>query len=181
VSQKRHIETGMPMNRKMLNFYTRLFVRMYEYFLTPLMVVLTFLFFVLIWRFTQGYYPGSTVVVEDPPIAHNGLDPKQARFMFFYTNWCPYSHKAQAPWRSFKQQLKNAPALYGGKEVLFEEINAEADKGKAALYTVREYPTFKLETTDRVFVMKGKPDIIAFDNFLQNNLGEKTFHKGPAS
>ena len=150
---------------------------MNEHILIPIIVAVTFISFVAVWRLWQGYYPGSKWIVEDPPITHNGLDEKQAKLMFFYTSWCPWSHKAWPPWKSFLQQMKNSPVDYGGKEILFEEINAEADKGKAALYNVREYPTFKLETGEKVFVMQAIPDPITFNAFLESTLGKKGPHK----
>jgi len=161
----------------MQNFYTRLFVRMREYLLVPTIVIITFVSFVAIWRLYQGYYPGSKWIVEDPPLGNNGLDSNQARFMFFYTNWCPWSHKARPHWNSFKQSLRNRPMTYGGKEVVFEEINAEADVGKATLYHVSAYPTFKLETSDKVYVLIGPPDLLTFDYFLETALGKKAPHK----
>jgi hypothetical protein len=139
-----------------------------------LSVVATFILLVVIFRVVKGYYPASNFIIEDPPMEHNGLDEDQARFMFFYTTWCPWSVKAQTPWKSFKQMLKNNPTKFGGKTILFEEINAEADKGKAALYNVKQYPTFKLETSKKVFVLEGVPDPATFDVFLKGTLGEKS-------
>jgi thiol-disulfide isomerase/thioredoxin len=156
----------------MENFYTRHFVRMIE---TVIIVVLTFIIVIASYRLIAGYYPGSKFIIEDPPIEHNGLDEGQARFMFFYTSWCPWSRKAWKPWKSFKQMMKNNPAKYGGKTIIFEEINAEADKGKASLYNVKEYPTFKVEITTKVFKLEGVPDPATFDIFLSGTLGEKTF------
>jgi|UniRef100_A0A6C0B0G9 thiol-disulfide isomerase/thioredoxin len=139
-----------------------------------LVVCLTFFVVIAAYRFFVGYYPGSKFIVEDPPVQHNGLDSDQARFMFFYTTWCPWSHKAWKPWKAFKQMMKNKQVKYGGKTVLFEEINAEADKGKAALYNVKEYPTFKLETADKVYLLQAVPDPATFDIFLVGTLGKKT-------
>jgi hypothetical protein len=141
---------------------------------TVLVVTLTFFIVIAAYRFFVGYYPGSKFIVEDPPVQHNGLDADQARFMFFYTTWCPWSTKAQKPWKAFKQMLKNNPVKYGGKTIIFEDINAEADKGKAALYNVREYPSFKLETKDKVFVLQAIPDPATFEVFLTGTLGVKS-------
>jgi hypothetical protein len=138
-----------------------------------LIVVITFVVIVLAYRFFAGYYPGSKFIIEEPPLEKNGLDSDQARLMFFYTSWCPWSTKARAPWNSFKQMLTNTPVKYGGKTVLFEEINAESDKGKAALYRVVEYPTFKLETNDKLFLFKAIPDPVTFEAFLTSALGQK--------
>jgi hypothetical protein len=57
---------------------------------------------------------------------------------------------------------------------LIEEIDAEADKGKAALYKIREYPTFKLEVIDKVYTLQAVPDVLTFDAFLLGTLGKKS-------
>lgn len=134
---------------------------------------------VLVFRSKKHFYPASKLIIEDPPIEHNGLEAGQARFMFFYTTWCPWCKKAQAPWRSFKQQVKNGNVLYGDYKVQFEEINGEADKGKNALYKINAYPTFKIETIDKVVTFKGVPDPLTFDAFLTSVLGPKTASSTP--
>jgi thiol-disulfide isomerase/thioredoxin len=133
----------------------------------------------LVIVFNGGYsyinkvLPGSKIVIDKPPLDDSGLDPNQARFMFFYTTWCPWCIKARTPWNSFKQLLKNNKYTYGGKEILIEEVNAESDKGKAALYRITGYPTFKLETENKVMEMKGKPSVAVFRAFLISALGEE--------
>jgi thiol-disulfide isomerase/thioredoxin len=121
----------------------------------------------------RGFLPASRMIEQLPPLTSNGLDGTQAKFMFFYTTWCGWSKKAQPIWASFKQTLKNTPVKYGGKQVVFEEINADADKGKTALYKVEGYPTFKVETSDRVYEFVGSPSVQAFDSFLQTAIGAK--------
>lgn len=122
-----------------------------------------------------GKPPAAKVIEQDVPMQSDSLEPNQGKFMFFYTTWCPHCHKAQQPWASFKEMLKNTHYTYGGKEIIFEDINAESDKGKAALYKINAYPTFKLETTDKVFEMQGRPSVESFRQFLTNALGsEKT-------
>ena len=49
----------------------------------------------------------------------------------FYTSWCPHCKKAQQPWYSFKELLKNREYTYGGKHIIFEEVNCEAERAKA--------------------------------------------------
>ena len=131
--------------------------------------------FVLIYKWRSVIYPASKIIITDPPIEHSGLEPTQAKFMFFYTSWCPHCKTAHAPWNAFKQQLKNNKATYGGNTILFEDINAEVDVGKAALYKIKSYPTFKVETTKKVIEMKGVPDPLVFDQFLISALGTKKF------
>ena len=144
-----------------------------EIWISLAVVVSIVLIFVIGYHWKSGFYPGSKVIITDPPIAQNGLEPTQAKFMFFYTTWCPWCKKAQGPWGSFKQQLKNNPVTYGGYEIIFEDINAEGDKGKAALYRIESYPTFKVETANKVYEMKTGPDLASFDEFLLSSLGAK--------
>ena len=145
---------------------------MNEYLVTVGIVVVTFVVIIMIYRLTAGFYPGSKFILEDPPIAHNGLDADKARFILFFTTWCPWSVKARKAWDIFKQEMKNKPAKYGGKTIIFEEVDCESDKGKAALYKVKEYPTIKLETTDKMYVLKAIPAVQTFEEFL-SVLGEK--------
>jgi thiol-disulfide isomerase/thioredoxin len=93
--------------------------------------------------------------------------------MFFYTPWCPHCKTAQPVWASLKETLKNTPSTFGGHTVIFEEINCDSDKGKSALYKIEGYPTFKLETDSKLYDFKGRPSVVALQNFLTQTLGQK--------
>jgi thiol-disulfide isomerase/thioredoxin len=138
--------------------------------ITLVVVVASIVIYYTVW----GIMPGASVVSVTAPPTSNGLDGNQAKFIFFYTTWCPWSKKAQAPWASLKEVMKNTPKTYGGKTVIFEEVNAESEEGKAALYGVKAYPTFKLETNDKVYEMLGKPSVAAFRAFLITVLGQES-------
>jgi thiol-disulfide isomerase/thioredoxin len=125
-----------------------------------------------IYYWATGTPPGARLIEEEPPVA-SGLDEGQAKFMFFYATWCPYCKHAQQPYHSLKQFIKNSGYTYGGKKVTFEEINAEVDKGKTSLYNITAYPTFKVETSSKVYRMLGKPDVTNFREFLKKALGDE--------
>lgn len=130
---------------------------------------------IIIYYLVWGVMPGASVLsVTEPPMTNNGLEENQAKFMFFYTTWCPWSKKAQQPWSSLKEVHKNTPKKYGTTTVVFEEVNAENEKGKSALYGIKAYPTFKLETKDKVYEMLGKPSVPAFRAFLITVLGKES-------
>lgn len=134
-------------------------------------VVASIVIYYVVW----GIMPGASVMaITEPPMQNNGLDDKQAKFMFFYTTWCPWSKKAQQPWASLKEIHKNTPKKYRGSTVIFEEVNADSEEGKVALYGVKAYPTFKLETKDKVYEMLGKPSVAAFRAFLITVLGQES-------
>jgi thiol-disulfide isomerase/thioredoxin len=148
---------------------------MSEILLSLLIVLVFFTSVVFIYKWTTGIYPASKMIITPPPITHSGLEPQQAKFMFFFTTWCPHCKNAEPAWKSFQQQLKTRPATYGGYTIQFEDINAESNVGKTSLYKVDAYPTFKVETTKRVVEMKGVPDVLIFDAFLVAALGPKKF------
>ena len=126
--------------------------------------------FGLIYYFATGIVPGSRTIVTTPPV-ENGMDETQAKFMFFYTPWCPWCKHAQQPWGSMKELLKNSRYTYGGKTVFMEEVNCDGDKGKATLYKISAYPTFKVETNMEVHEFSGKPTVKNFRTFLKQVLG----------
>jgi thiol-disulfide isomerase/thioredoxin len=136
--------------------------------LVSMIVVLAF---IGIYYAITGTPPGARVIEQDIPITSNGLEDHQAKFMFFYTTWCPHCTDAKEPLASFKQMVKNQKYTYGGKTISFEDINAESDKGKSALYKIGAYPTFKVETNKKVYEMIGKPSPATFRAFLTKALG----------
>lgn len=139
--------------------------------ITLVLVIAAIVIYYTVW----GIMPGASVMsVTEPPMTNNGLEENQAKFMFFYTTWCPWSKKAQQPWASLKEVHKNTPKKYGNTTVVFEEVNAENEKGKSALYGIKGYPTFKLETKDKVYEMLGKPSVPAFRAFLITVLGKES-------
>ena len=140
-----------------------------------IVVLITVVASISIYYGTTGIMPGASVVnVTDPPISSHGVDENQAKFMFFYTTWCPHSKTAETPWSSLKEIHKNTPKKYGGKSVVFEEVNAENEKGKSALYGIKAYPTFKVETNKKVYEMLGKPSVATFRAFLITVLGNES-------
>lgn len=152
----------------MLRFYILRFVKMLTELIVSAIVVISF---IGIYYLVTGTPPGARIIEQTPPVG--GLDSNQANFMFFYASWCPHCKTAQQPWHSMQQLVKNSGYTYGGKTVSFEEINAETDKGKTALYNIQGYPTFKVQTADKLFEMVGRPSVENFREFLKKALGDE--------
>jgi thiol-disulfide isomerase/thioredoxin len=150
-------------------FYILRFVKMITEIIVSLIVVIGF---IGIYYAVTGTPPGARIIEQEPPTS-SGLDDNQANFMFFYATWCPHCKTAQQPWHSLKQFIKNSGYSYGGKTVSFEEVNAETDKGKSALYSIMSYPTFKVQTKDKIYEMVGKPSVTNFREFLKKALGDE--------
>lgn len=131
-----------------------------------------------IWIYNNvtGVMPGAKLVLApttsgDP----SDVDLNTAKFMFFYTTWCPHSRKAEGPWKSFQQIIKNTPRKYGGMTIQFEDVNAEGQTTKAALYGIQHYPTFKIQTKDSVYEFVGLPTVNNFRKALIDTFGQETF------
>ena len=132
----------------------------------------------LVWGYKSytGIMPGAKLVLVPPStVQPSGVDENTAKFMFFYTTWCPHSRKAEGPWKSFQQIHKNTPRKYGGMSLQFEDVNAESQTGKAALYGIQHYPTFKIQTKDSVYEFVGLPTVNNFRQALINTFGQETF------
>lgn len=126
-------------------------------------------FIVTYWAF-RGFLPGSKVI-EMPLPAPNELDGKTSTFKLFYVQWCPYSREAVDKFNSLKDVVSDY--TYGGKRVKLELVDCEIHKDDCALYKVDAYPTYKLETSIKMFEYVGPADIETYQTFLVSALGAK--------
>lgn len=121
--------------------------------------------------FSFNFLSQSKPTPEPRPTPDLVIDPGQAKFMFFYASWCPHCKDAEPIIQSLKQLVQNSNYTYGGHSITFEDINAYVDKGKSALYKIKAYPTFKVETKDALYEMSGPPTVSNFRTFLISTLG----------
>lgn len=131
-----------------------------------------------IWLYNNatGIMPGAKLVLVPPAtVQPSGVDENTAKFMFFYTTWCPHSRKAEDPWKSFQQIIKNMPRKYGNMRLEFEDVNAESQTAKASLYGIQHYPTFKIQTKDSVYEFVGAPTVNNFRQALISTFGQESF------
>lgn len=127
------------------------------------------IFVITYWAF-RGFLPGSKVV-EMPLPAPNDLDGVTAKFKLFYVGWCPYSKEAF----DVMEQLKGVVEqhTYGGKHVKIEFIDCETRKDDCSLYKVDAYPTYKLETSVKMYEYVGPSDLQTYRTFLSSALGKE--------
>jgi len=157
----------------MPRFYILRFVKMITELIVSAIVVVSI---IGIYYWVTGTPPGARLIEQTPP-TESGLDENHANLMFFYATWCPHCKHAQQAWRSLQQVIKNGNHTYGGKTVTFEEINAETDRGKNALHSIVAYPTFKVQTKDKIYEMSGAPTVNNFREFLKKALGDEKASK----
>jgi len=129
-----------------------------------------FILFVLLYWAFRGFLPGSRVV-EQPLVAPTDLDGKTAKFKLFHVKWCPYSKDAVDKMKEFEGLLSQY--TYGGKRVVVEYIDCEVLKDDCALYKIDAYPTYKLETSIKMFEYVGPASTDAYTVFLESALGKE--------
>lgn len=97
----------------------------------------------------------------------------EAKFYFFYTDWCGWSKKAMPEWEKVESSLQQA-STFGTTVVKPVRVNAEKDPKTAELYDVEGYPTIKLETSSRLYEYSGPRTAEALLNFLRETLGQES-------
>lgn len=127
------------------------------------------IFVITYWAF-RGFLPGSKVIEMALP-APNELDGKTAVFKLFHVTWCPHSKEAFDMFESFKSDVEQY--TYGGKRVKLEFIDCDIQKSECSLYKIDAYPTYKLETSIKLFEYIGPADIQTYHTFLTSALGTK--------
>ena len=125
------------------------------------------------WAF-RGFLPGSRVV-ELPLVAPNALDDSSAEFTLFHVKWCPYSREAVEKFELFSGLVDQY--TYGGKKVHLKFIDCESQKDKCSLYKIDAYPTYKLETSSKMYEYVGPASLEAYREFLRSALGQEVAHE----
>ena len=126
-------------------------------------------FFVMFWAF-RGFPPGSRLIVGELS-TENDLLTDEATFIFFYTQWCPYSQQAKPKVEALGNTIQDF--TYGGKRVTVNLIDCEQDKNTCRKYAVSAYPTYKLITASKVYEYSGPPRAATYEEFLITALGKK--------
>ena len=122
-------------------------------------------FIVLYWAF-RGFLPGSRIVEQELP-APSDVSKTAAKFTLFYVKWCPYSRDALEVFKS----MNNESLIFGGKTVQMKMVDCEAQPNVARKYDVTAYPTYKLETSLKMYEYLGPPSAKALKVFLATVLG----------
>ena len=122
------------------------------------------------WAF-RGFPPGSRLVVGELP-TENDLLANEATFMFFYTEWCPYSQDDIPKVKSLSETVQGS--TYGGKIVTVKLVNCDNEQSTCRTYGVSAYPTYKLITASKAYEYSGPPRTATYEQFLVSALGSKT-------
>ena len=129
-----------------------------------------FLLFVVVYWAFRGFLPGSRVV-EQELVAPTTLNGTSAKFKLFFVGWCPYSKDAFEKMKEFEGLVSQY--TYGGKRVQLEFVDCDVHKDDCALYKVDAYPTYKLETSVKMFEYIGPASTETYRQFLVSALGKE--------
>jgi hypothetical protein len=132
-------------------------------------LLLLSVFVLFYWAF-RGFLPGSKVV-EQIPVAPGSVDGTSAVFKLFYVMWCPYSRDAHDKVKELEGLVSQY--TYGGKHVVVKFVDCESNKDECALYKADAYPTYKLETSVKMFEYLGPASTEAYRAFLVSALGKE--------
>jgi hypothetical protein len=135
-------------------------------------LAILFAFVVLYWAF-RGFLPGSRVV-ELPLVAPNGMDTNSATFKIFHVKWCPYSREAVEKVKQLQAFIDENGYKYGGKTIKIEYVDCESKKSECSTYSVEAYPTYKLETSAKMYEYLGPPDLSTYRTFFVSALGKES-------
>jgi hypothetical protein len=134
-------------------------------------LAILFAFVILYWAF-RGFLPGSRVV-ELELVQQNTLGAKAAKFTIFHVKWCPYSKDAVEIMKQFKGLIDEHGYTYGGRRIEIAFVDCDSKKRECSLYKVDAYPTYKLETGEKMYEYIGPADISAYRTFLVAALGKE--------
>ena len=95
---------------------------------------------------------------------------KTVEVYFFYVDWCPHCKNAKPEWAAFKEQI--GTGSINGHKVSFIEVDCEKEKGMAAQWGVKGYPTIKAKLGDgNVVDYDAKPSTNVLSQFLDSITG----------
>lgn len=131
-----------------------------------------FLFVLVYWAF-RGFLPASRVV-ELALVQPNTLDTKSATFTLFHVKWCPYSRDGVSAMKQLQGLIDEHKYTYGGKRVEIALVDCERKKKACETYSIDAYPTYKLETSEKMYEYIGPNDITTYRTFLAAALGKES-------
>lgn len=127
-----------------------------------LLVLLFVVVVILVWKLWMSNSKPKRVV-----------PPNEAKFYFFYTEWCGFSQKAMPEWEGVEAALQSN-SMFGKTRVTPVRVNGDEDRETTSLYEVDGYPTLLLETKDALYKYQGKRKTEDLLQFLRDKLGQES-------
>lgn len=93
----------------------------------------------------------------------NAQGSESATLYYFYTDWCPMCKKAAPELKALKSETNG---VVNGINIIFRDIDCDADSATADKFSITGYPTIKLVYRDKTYEYDAKPDRVVLTKFL---------------
>lgn len=90
-------------------------------------------------------------------------ESETATLYYFYTDWCPMCKKANPELKALKSETNG---VVNGVNIIFRDIDCDADSATADKFSITGYPTIKLVYKDKTYEYDAKPNRVVLNKFL---------------
>jgi thiol-disulfide isomerase/thioredoxin len=92
-------------------------------------------------------------------------ESETATLYYFFTDWCPMCKQADPELKALKSETGGA---VNGVNIIFRNVDCDADAGTADKFNITGYPTIKLVYKDKTYEYDAKPDRAVLNKFLND-------------
>jgi len=103
--------------------------------------------------------------VENREFIPQETEPETATLYYFYTDWCPMCKQADPELKALKSETNG---VVNGINIIFRNVDCDADAATADKFNITGYPTIKLVYKDKTYEYDAKPDRVVLIKFLND-------------
>ncbi len=107
----------------------------------------------------------SKKFVENREFIPKESESETATLYYFYTDWCPMCKQANPELKALKSETNG---VVNGVNIIFRDVDCDADTATADQFNITGYPTIKLVYKDKTYEYDAKPDRIVLIKFLND-------------
>lgn len=138
------------------------------------MIMIVAIFFLIVAVYVYNKYVSPMVDTEFVPNKEfqskdaDTASTQSVELYIFTVDWCPHSKKAIPIWEQLKAKYNNKP--FNGYNIIFIQVDGEANPSLADKYKVEGYPTIKMVKGNQVIEYDAKPELSHLTEFLNSTL-----------
>jgi thiol-disulfide isomerase/thioredoxin len=129
--------------------------------------VITLIFIVIIAVFYKKIITPQITkkFVENREFVPKESETETATLYYFYTDWCPMCKQANPELKALKSETNG---VVNGVNIIFRDVDCDADSATADQFNITGYPTIKLVYKDKTYEYDAKPDRAVLIKFLND-------------
>lgn len=129
--------------------------------------VITLIFIVIIAVFYKKIITPQVTkkFVENREFVPKESETETATLYYFYTDWCPMCKQANPELKALKSETNG---VVNGVNIIFRDVDCDADSATADQFNITGYPTIKLVYKDKTYEYDAKPDRAVLIKFLND-------------